>query len=406
MKKNGIVLLIAFVSIVCTTFGTAVAQEMVMVDEMAVVNLTTVECMDHYYAPSNANNWFIQLGAGVQIPMVENQLDEGDAKLKATFAMGLGAGVWVSPYFAVRGTLLGGSIRWDNHNLSRAKYANLNMDVMWNMMNTCYGVNAKRFFNVNPFIGLGASYVWDTESEGSNIYNGDGIKTTTWAMPISVGFQLTFRLNNYVNLFAEARVQAYGDNFNGAAYGSPIDLNLSALGGISVNIGGATNFSKYNPCTALNHISMLNGEVNNLRKELAQSQQSLAVAQSAEKTCQVEKETIYETVVKKQILASVRFDINSSKISKMEMVNVYNVAEYLKANPEVAIVINGYADKDTGSKKYNRELSEKRAKAVCDALVKYGVDKKQLSVMSHGSKKQPYDINNWNRVVLFSTNCE
>ena len=105
------------------------------------------------------------------------------------------------------------------------------------------------------------------------------------------------------------------------------------------------------------------------------------------------------------MMSTVRFTINSAKVSQMEMVNVYNVAEYLKANPDVKIVIKGYADKNTGTSSYNQKLSEKRAQAVYDLLVnKYGISPNRLSKEAAGSSSQPYGTNDWNRIVIFSQN--
>ncbi len=85
------------------------------------------------------------------------------------------------------------------------------------------------------------------------------------------------------------------------------------------------------------------------------------------------------------------------------MINGYNVAEYLKANPGTSIVVRGYADKDTGTSAYNQKLSERRAQAVADILVNdYGVDASRLTIEAAGSSVQPYDTNNWNRIVLFA----
>ena len=38
------------------------------------------------------------------------------------------------------------------------------------------------------------------------------------------------------------------------------------------------------------------------------------------------------------MMSTVRFKINSADISDEEMVNVYNTAEYLKANPSVCLI--------------------------------------------------------------------
>ncbi len=67
-------------------------------------------------------------------------------------------------------------------------------------------------------------------------------------------------------------------------------------------------------------------------------------------------------------MSTVRFTINSAKISSMEMVNVYNIAQWMKANPDANVVIKGYADKDTGTAAYNLKLSERRAQNVYNVL--------------------------------------
>ena len=86
-----------------------------------------------------------------------------------------------------------------------------------------------------------------------------------------------------------------------------------------------------------------------------------------------------------------------------EEVNVYNMAEWLKANPEEKVVICGYADKDTGTSEYNMALSEKRANAVADALVNtYGISRDRLTIKYDGSDVQPYSTNDWNRIVIFT----
>ena len=87
----------------------------------------------------------------------------------------------------------------------------------------------------------------------------------------------------------------------------------------------------------------------------------------------------------------------------MEKVNVYNVAQWMKDNPDQNVTIVGYADKDTGTAEYNMGLSKRRAEAVRSALVnEYGINPDRLSVSAEGSNVQPYDVNNWNRIVIFS----
>ena len=102
-------------------------------------------------------------------------------------------------------------------------------------------------------------------------------------------------------------------------------------------------------------------------------------------------------------MSTVRFTINSAKVTSTEMVNVFNIAQWMKANPDSKVVIKGYADKKTGTAAYNMKLSERRAQSVYNILTKeYGVDANRLVMKAQGSDSQVYDVNNWNRIVIFS----
>jgi outer membrane protein OmpA-like peptidoglycan-associated protein len=147
---------------------------------------------------------------------------------------------------------------------------------------------------------------------------------------------------------------------------------------------------------------MLNNQVNSLRADLAATAAALAVAQSQLPCPDVETQNYTTDATVAPLMSTVRFTINSCQISDEEMVNVYNTAEYLKENPSVDVIIKGYADKDTGTEAFNMELSRKRAQAVYDALTNmYGIDGGRLVVDAEGSNTQPYDVNNWNRIVIF-----
>ena len=380
--------------------NTAKAQETVVVEEESISVADAIDCKTQYYVNKH-DNWFIQLGAGFDVPLVENRLDEGKAKRHITATYNIGVGKWFSPYIGFRFSGYYGAMHWDNDSYSKAKYANLNFDFMWDMCNSLGGVDADRPVSVIPFIGIGGTYVWDINSEGTNIYRHQGdLKTNSWTLPVSAGIQLRFRLCRYVDFFLEGRAGFYGDNFNGAAYDEPLDINIQTTGGFSFNLGGV-NYQAYNACKDLTYINSLNNQVNALRGELAATAATLAAAQ-AQLPCPEVVEVECPEVNASPMMSTVRFTINSAKISDEEMVNVYNTAQYLKANPSVDVLIRGYADKDTGTAEYNKTLSQKRAQAVYDALTKtYGIDKNRLTIEAEGSATQPYDVNNWNRIVIF-----
>ena len=375
------------------------AQETYYVEEDVVVT-EVVPCDNHYYSTSG-DNWFLQIGAGMNLPMLENYLPDGDAKRHITAAYNVGFGKWMSPYLGWRISGLNGAIHWDNQVYSKAKYVNANFDLMWDMFNSVGGVNTDRVFSIVPFVGLGATYTWDFNHGTPAIRTSYGDKPNTWTMPVSAGLQFRFRLSKYGDFFAEGRAQFYGDNFNNYAYGEPIDVNITAIGGITYNIGGS-DFKNCNPCDYVGYINTLNNQVNEMRGELALCAAALAKAESQLPCPDIVIPDCPETDGA-VMMSTVHFAIDSYMITDAEMVNVYNVAQWLKANPDEKVVIMGYADKNTGSSTYNMELSKKRAQQVYDILVKtYGIKASRLSIKAMGSDTQPYSTNDWNRIVIFS----
>lgn len=401
MKTKHLLFSFLFCGAAAVCGSSANAQE-VVVEQQAAAITENVQCKD-YVASNWRNNWFLEVGAGVNIPLMENYLPGGNQSHKANLAMNLGLGHWFSPYLGVRINALGGKYEWDavSYNNS-AKYASLNVDLMWDMFNSLGGINTERVFSIAPFVGIGGAFAWDLNSASSNIMGNDlKIKTNSFALPVSAGMKFSFRVSKYVDIFAEGRFQFFGDNFNGCAYGDPIDVNFTGVAGLTFNFGGK-KFDTMNPCTYLNYINQLNGQVNNLRSELASTAAALAAAEAQLPCPEVKEVECPEQVA--PMLAAVRFNLNSSKINKTEMTNVYNIAEWMKANPSVKLVINGYADKNTGTSEYNAKLSEKRAQRVFDQLAEYGVEEDRMEIDAHGSAVQPYaDKNNWNRIVLFTT---
>ncbi|MDE6276504.1 MAG: OmpA family protein [Muribaculaceae bacterium] len=389
---------IAFAAMAAPT-ATAQEESITVVEETSIVS--EIPCKTHYYS-SSKDNWFIQIGAGIASPFMEDHPQGSGPEHHISVNYNFGFGKWMSPYLAWRLSFYGGPLHWENVSWEKSKYVNANFDLMWDMFNSLGGVNSRRAFSIVPFVGLGGSYAWDFEPNHGNISNHHNKqKTNSWTLPVSAGLQLRFRLCKYVDFFAEGRVSFYGDNFNNYAYGSPVDMNITATGGFSFNIGGC-DFKSYNPCDYLDYINTLNGQVNDLRAALATTGAALAAAE-AQLPCPEPVEAVAVESVPAPLMATVRFTINSAKITDEEMVNVYNVSKWMKENPDQNVAIIGYADKDTGTSAYNMGLSKRRAEAVCNALVnKYGINPDRLSIQGEGSNVQPYDVNNWNRIVIFN----
>ena len=420
MKATHVYSLLALAAGAAALPQMANAQEPVYTSETVSVTEFTCDPKTHY-SSNWRDNWFIQIGAGINQPFVERTLtgqdpDHAIDRKKMTVTYNFGFGRWFSPYLGFRINALGGAMHWNTptpeqptNGWSRGKHVNLNAELMWDMFNSLGGVNPDRVFSIIPFVGLGGGYMWDiSDASGvhvpaaTNIYrtNSDKLKTASWTLPVTAGIQFRFRLCKYVDFFAEARASFMGDNWNNVAYGDAVDANVAVVGGFNFNIGGR-GWSEYNECASLSQIAALNNEVNALRGQVLAADQTIAGLQS-QLPCP-EAKVITKNCVNAPLMTTVRFALDSAVISPEEEVNVYNMAEWLKDNPKENVTIVGYADKDTGTSEYNLELSKERAEAVCNQLVeKYGIDKSRLTVKYDGSNVQPYDVNNWNRIVIFT----
>ncbi len=384
----------------------AQAQDGLIVVEEDVTISQAMPCKTRYFS-SWRDNWFVQMGAGINSPFVENHLAKGDASRQITAAYNLGFGKWFTPYLGWRLNFMYTNLHWQNGEYCKARSINANADLIWDMLNSVAGVNTNRVFSVIPFVGIGGTYNWNFRgNQGNDDATASHPRKNQWTLPVSAGLQLRLRMCRYADFFIEGRASFYGDNYNNYTYGSPIDVNLTAIGGFSINIGGA-GFNTYNPCREAAYIAKLNNQVNHLRadaKALAATNSAQAAALAAQAGQSAEGIVIECPQVNQQpLLSTVRFSINSDVITAEEMVNVYNVAQWLTANPSANVVISGYADRDTGSDAYNLDLSRRRAQAVYNALTgQYGIGGGRLTIDACGSDSQPYGTNDWNRIVIFS----
>lgn len=79
------------------------------------------------------------------------------------------------------------------------------------------------------------------------------------------------------------------------------------------------------------------------------------------------------------------FATGSSKLSNEERSKLEMIAEILKTDPELKIVLNGHTDAQ-GSPELNEKLARFRAESVARELQKAGVEAAQISLQVSGSK--------------------
>jgi outer membrane protein OmpA-like peptidoglycan-associated protein len=90
------------------------------------------------------------------------------------------------------------------------------------------------------------------------------------------------------------------------------------------------------------------------------------------------------------VMPGITFETNSAKITKESRPTLDETVAVLKANPKYDVTIEGHTD-DRGSREHNLELSQKRAEAVADYLVKNGISRDRVHTKGVGPDKPVAD---------------
>ena len=185
-------------------------------------------------------------------------------------------------------------------------------------------------------------------------------------------------------------------------------------------VGIELNFGKTYaaPAPAVN-VNALNGQINDLRAQLAEAQGAAADANSRLAQLQGDLDAA------NRALANCRNDLNAAKnaapkvvdnskqymnilvhfpksgtaITADQRANVERVAAYLKSHPEATCIIKGYASPE-GKEEVNIKLANGRAASVKDMLVKkYGIAANRINAAGQGISNM-FDELSWNRVSI------
>ena len=351
---------------------------------------------------SAGDNWFINISGGGQVYNITDKVNSVDFSKRISFMPALAIGKRFSPFWSVRlkgDGLSVNSFYNDNGFKQKNDYFNVHLDAMWNLANYWGVYSPTKLFNFTPYVGLGMAHRFDLADDATgspqSVYFRDDFRRYSDAFSINGGIQFGFRLSNRVNLDFDLGVTWLGDYFDRINSSGENDNIVHALGGFTFNLG-KTTFDEVEPMDfAL--IDDLNGKINALRQENdLLSKRPVSCPECPQVPPQVIKNEI------NYVPNVVFFRLNSSKIDANQQISVFNTASFIKETSQKIKVV-GYADKDTGTSKYNLGLSEKRAKAVAKELTtKYNVPSDKITVEWKGSDEQPYPQNNWNRVVIMS----
>ena len=270
----------------------------------------------------------------------------------------------------------------------------------FNLMNLFGGYQGTpRVFEINIEAGVGwlHAYMNDhkaiTHTVGASALN-------SWYTKFGPDFNFNLGANRAWTIGIKPAL-VYNMNFPGTTGYNINHGYFEILAGVTYhfkNSNGTHSFALLDVSDYVAQIGMLNDEVNQLRAALANQE-------PIEKVVEVEKVVVNEVVKDNTFIGNaIGFNIGSARVSPTEFASLENIANWMKANPNVKVDVVGYADKDTGTSAWNMELSQKRANAVKQILVDtFGINPSRLNVIAKGSDTQVYKTNNYNRVVLFES---
>ena len=318
-----------------------------------------------------------------------------------------------------------------------------NIDATVDICSIFAGFRSARLLNPYILVGVGANGrfgndgavgIKDRLTPG---YVWDGTKFSPTGR---AGVGLDIRLSNQIDLNLEVNSNILTDKFN-SKVGSAVDFQHNALIGVKFNFGkpetkhassaaGAAGSAAAAAAAALAASDgMTTGSTAVALDSTAvgkdsSSDAAVVPAGTAKAETAADKASAGEGTDSKEQTASsgkcnteqvsggkdgvgkdddkidVLFRIGKWNISEAEALKIRNIAKYMKENPNTAVTVTGYADKETGSAERNMLVSEQRAKAVKDMLVASGVDGNRIKTDFKGSTVAPYATPSRNRVAI------
>ena len=103
---------------------------------------------------------------------------------------------------------------------------------------------------------------------------------------------------------------------------------------------------------------------------------------------------LYDKLIQdgKIVTNGIRFDVNKATIRPESMGIINEIAKLMKEHPEIIISVEGHTDSD-GETAFNQSLSERRAEAVINEMVRFGIDDSRMTSKGFG-ESAPIDTNN------------
>ena len=348
--------------------------------------------------------WYVQIQGGAQYTLGEIDFKDlispnVQVALGRQFTSVFGARLAVNAWQSKAG--IDGPVSYGKWNW---KYVAPGIDLTFNLSNLFCGFNPNRIFHFSVFAGAGANIGWDNKVADINAigvanypetykygvsentaYAWDGTKVRMFGR---AGIAADFKVSNAVSLGLELNANTLSDRYNSKKAGN-WDWYFNALAGLKINLG------KTYSTRTIEDPKVPEKVVEKVIERVIEKPAPQPVVEPTRAVAQKKEDKFRRDVF---------FQINKTQIAQLkasEKQKVQEVADYMKANPNSTVEVTGYADVGTGNPKINMTLSQRRAQAVRDALVKtYKIDASRIKVDYKGDTIQPFAKEIENRVAI------
>ena len=273
------------------------------------------------------------------------------------------------------------------------------VDATFNLTNLFCEYNPNRLVEVGVFGGIGANIAWgnnEAKDAKKTILATPGSKNLEGydktAMPLEnlwtgsktrfvarVGANVDFRVSDRVKLGVELSANTLSDKYNSKKAGNP-DWYFNALVGVKVALG-ETHTTKVIPAPK---------PVEKIIERIIEKPAPAPAPKTETK----------QEAVDENFRRDIFFPIGNSNIAKSQTTKIAEIVTFMKENPDAKITLTGYADKGTGSAAFNDKIAARRAQTVYNTLAAKGVAKSRMIKKSMGSRVQPFEENDMNRVTI------
>ena len=348
----------------------------------------------------NFDNWYIGVNGGANVPAATFKFDD------MNFQAGLRVGRWFTPVvgLAVEGQVFMGNKGGLEFNTKTfPKVTNLGFLGTLNFNNWFGGyTGTARPFEIIGVVGAGWMRDWN-------------VKDNCMSSKVGIDFTYNFGSDKQFQLYLEpALIYNIADasfdrvcyNINRALFTASLGLNYK-FG----NSNGTHNF-KIAELRDQAEIDGLNAQINGLRADANSRDSQIAanakvIADLKAKLAECEARPAEVVQPKSNILQpTVIFRQGKSTIDAAQYASVEIIANYMKNHPAAKLTVTGYASTE-GTAELNQKLSEDRAAAVKNALVKkYKIAADRIATEGKGATDKFSDELAFNRVAMFIDNAK